>query len=59
MGRAPLVRHAERKPIEVTWVQPGEDPEAFARAIAAGAVSVRTLGQVLSTYPGQIEHKVS
>jgi len=45
------------EPIEVTWAQPGEDPEAFAQAARLGAVAIRTLGQVLAGYLDQAEHK--
>lgn len=45
------------QPIEVTWVQPGKDPEAFAQAARRGAVPIRTLGQILAGYPEQVEHK--
>jgi hypothetical protein len=45
------------KPIEVTWTQPGAGPERFAGAIARGAVPVRTLGQILTGYLDQPEHK--
>jgi hypothetical protein len=43
--------------IDVTWVQPGEDPESFAQAVRRGTAPIRTLGHILAGYIGQVEHK--
>jgi hypothetical protein len=45
------------RPVRVTTVQPGEDPEAFARAMRNGAISIQRIADVISRYPMRGEAK--
>jgi hypothetical protein len=45
------------EPLSLTTLDPVNEPERFAMRLAAGAVRVRTLGDVLATYGQRPEHK--
>jgi hypothetical protein len=45
------------QPIRVTTITPHHDPEAFQHAIGRGDVRLSTLGDVLTRFPHQPEHK--